>query len=50
MLARQALLLLEPLYQPFFFFLFVMNIFEIGSVELFARGWLQTVILLISAS
>jgi hypothetical protein len=29
---------------------FVMNFFEIGSQELFARGWLQTMVLLFSAS
>jgi hypothetical protein len=32
---------------PFFF---VMGFLEIGSQELFAGGWLQTLILLISAS
>jgi hypothetical protein len=37
---------LEPPHQPFF----VMGFFEIGSCELFAWGWLWTVILLISAS
>jgi hypothetical protein len=39
---------LEPLHQPFFvnFFFFC----KIGSHELFAWGWLQTTILLISAS
>jgi hypothetical protein len=30
--------------------LFVLSIFEIGSCKLFAQGWLQTVILLISTS
>jgi hypothetical protein len=30
--------------------IFVMGIFEIGSHELFAQGWLWTAILLISAS
>jgi hypothetical protein len=40
------LLLLEPLHQPFF----LMNFFEIGCCELFAQGWLQIAILLISAS
>jgi hypothetical protein len=29
---------------------FVLGIFEIGSNELFVQGWLQTAILLISAS
>jgi hypothetical protein len=46
MLARWALLLLEPLHQSFF----MLGFFEIGSGELFALGWLQTAILLISAS
>jgi hypothetical protein len=31
-------------------FFFVIGFFEIGSHELFAWGWLQTMILLISAS
>jgi hypothetical protein len=34
MIARQVLLALEPLQQPFF----VMAFFEIGSQELFAWG------------
>jgi hypothetical protein len=46
-LARQALLLLQPLCEPFFMMGFF---FEMGSYELFAWGWLQTVILLIFAS
>jgi hypothetical protein len=37
---------LEPLCQP----CFVLGIFEIGSHELFAQGWLWTSIILISAS
>jgi hypothetical protein len=37
--ARQALLMLEPLHQSFFFF-FVMGFFEVGSCNLFAQGWL----------
>jgi hypothetical protein len=37
---------LEPFHQPFF----MKGFFEIGSHELFASGWLQTPILLISAS
>jgi hypothetical protein len=37
---------LEPLQQSFF----VKRFFETGSHKLFARGWLQTMILLISAS
>jgi hypothetical protein len=41
-----VLLLLEPLHQPFF----VLGIFKIGSHKPFPRGWLGTVILLISAS
>jgi hypothetical protein len=45
-LASQALLLLEPLLQPFL----MVGISKIGSHELFGRGWLWTVILLISAS
>jgi hypothetical protein len=45
-LTRQVLLLLEPPCLPFF----VMAFFEIGCLELFASGWLQTSILLISAS
>jgi hypothetical protein len=44
MLARQALLLLEPLHQPFF----ALGIFEIGSCKLFAHNWLRIPILLIS--
>jgi hypothetical protein len=36
----------EPLCQPFF----VLGSFEIGSQELFGWDWLQTMILLISAS
>jgi hypothetical protein len=51
--ASQARLPLEPLHQPFscgvFVCLFVC-FFEIGSGEIFAKGWLQTEILLISAS
>jgi hypothetical protein len=43
---RQALLLLEPLHQPFLGMFF----FKIGSQGLFAWGWLWTAILLISAS
>jgi hypothetical protein len=39
-------LLLEPLWQPFF----VLGFKKIGSSKLFAWGWLQTVILLVSAS
>jgi hypothetical protein len=46
MLARQVLLLLHLLYQSFF----VMGFFETGSHKLFAWGWLQIQILLISAS
>jgi hypothetical protein len=46
MLARQVLLPLESLYQPFF----AMTFYEIGSPELFVQGWFQTAILLISAS
>jgi hypothetical protein len=34
--ARQVLLLIEPLHQPFF----VMGFFEMGSCGLFAQGWL----------
>jgi hypothetical protein len=45
-LARQALLPLEPLHQPFF----VMVFFKIGSHELLAWGRLRTIILLISVS
>jgi hypothetical protein len=45
-LARQELLLLEPLHQPFF----VMGFFQDRSLELFSWGWLRTSILLISAS
>jgi hypothetical protein len=37
---------LEPLHQPYF----CEGFFEIGSHELFPRGWLRTAILLISAS
>jgi hypothetical protein len=36
MLARQELLLLESLHQHFF----VMGFFKIGSLKLFAWGWL----------
>jgi hypothetical protein len=39
---------LEPLYQPFFVIFFFF--FEIVSLELFALGWFQTKILLISAT
>jgi hypothetical protein len=47
MLAGQVLYLsLEPLHQPFL----VLSFFEIGSRNLFAPVWLQTSILLISAS
>jgi hypothetical protein len=46
MLARQALLPLKPLHQPFF----VLGIFEIGSLELVALGWFRTVMFLITAS
>jgi hypothetical protein len=37
---------LESLCQP----CFVLSIFKIGSLKLFARGWFQTLILLIFAS
>jgi hypothetical protein len=37
---------LESLHQPFF----LMGFFKIGSHKLFAQGWLQTMILLISVS
>jgi hypothetical protein len=46
MLARQILLLLDPLHQPFF----CPGHFQVGSSELLALGWLQTAILLITAS
>jgi hypothetical protein len=39
-------LYLEPLHQHYF----VKGFFEIGSCKLFCSGWLQTAILLISAS
>jgi hypothetical protein len=42
---------LKPLHQPFFFFCdFFFFLTKIASGELFAQGWLQTSILLISAS
>jgi hypothetical protein len=40
-LATQALLPFEPLHQPFL----VVGFFNIGSLELFVWGWLQTEIL-----
>jgi hypothetical protein len=46
MFARQVLLPLEPLNQPFF----VMGFIEIVSYGTIFLGWLRTTILLISAS
>jgi hypothetical protein len=46
MLAKQVHYCLSHFNQPFF----VLGIFEMGSCKLFAGGWLQIAILLISAS
>jgi hypothetical protein len=50
MLARQAVLQLEPLHQPFFVLGPIPSLYTGSPTKLFVRGWLWTRILLISAS